>query len=147
MIRNHTLPIALCWLLTSMTGVAAPDAEQVRVVEAIRTMYAAATNNDLANFHTVAARDFYAFDGGKRFEGDSLMELIKTAHAAGKVYIWTVNDPEVHISGDSAWITYVNRGSVKDASGTKDVSWLESAVLHKESGEWRIQFFHSTRVP
>ena len=46
-----------------------------------------------------------------------------------------------------AWITYVNRGSIKDASGTKAVSWLESAVLRKENDSWRIQFFHSTRVP
>ena len=67
--------------------------------------------------------------------------------AAGNVYVWTVNQPEVHVSSDIAWITYVNRGSIKDASGTKDVTWLESAVLRKERGDWRIQFFHSTRVP
>jgi ketosteroid isomerase-like protein len=75
------------------------------------------------------------------------MDLIKSAHAAGKVYVWTVNEPEVHVSGDMAWITYVNRGSIKDASGTKDVTWLESAVLQKEKGAWRIHFFHSTRAP
>ena len=27
------------------------------------------------------------------------------------------------------------------------VSWLESAVLVEEAGAWRIQFFHSTRLP
>ena len=75
------------------------------------------------------------------------MDLIKAAHAAGKVYVWTVNEPEVHIAADIAWITYVNRGSIKDASGTKDVTWLESAVLQKEKGMWRIHFFHSTRAP
>ena len=67
--------------------------------------------------------------GGKRFDGDALMELIKTAHAAGKVYVWNVTEPEVHIEGDIAWITYVNRGSIQDASGTKSMNWLESAVL------------------
>ena len=36
--------------------------------------------------------------------------------------------------------------SVQDAAGKKDVSWLESAVLRKGAGAWRIQFFHSTRV-
>lgn len=40
-----------------------------------------------------------------------------------------------------------SRGSVQDAAGKKDVIWLESAVLLKEAGGWRIQFFHSTRVP
>ena len=53
----------------------------------------------------------------------------------------------VHLSCNDAWITYVNRGSVQDGSGTKDLTWLESAFLHKEAGAWKIRFFHSTRVP
>jgi hypothetical protein len=36
---------------------------------------------------------------------------------------------------------------VQDETGTKDLMWLESAFLHKEAGEWRIRFLHSTRVP
>jgi ketosteroid isomerase-like protein len=62
------------------------------------------------------------------------------------VYVWTVNEPDVHISGDFAWIAYVNRGSIKDASGTENVTWLESAVLQKEKDAWRIRFLHSTRA-
>ena len=72
---------------------------------------------------------------------------IAAGTALGKIYIWTVNEPEVHILGDTAWITYVNHGSIKDASGTKEATWLESAFLEKEKGIWRIHFFHSTRVP
>ena len=86
------------------------------------------------------------FDVGKRFTGDSLLELIKTAHAAGKVYVWTVNDADVHISGDIAWIAYINRGSIKDAAGTENVTWLESTILQKDKGAWRIRFLHSTRA-
>lgn len=121
--------------------------DEAKVTEAVRSFFAAATTDDLDKLHAVTTSDFYAFDAGGRFTRDALMELIKTAHAAGKVYLWTVNDPEVHIAGDVAWMTYVNRGSISDASGKKDVRWLESAVLRKDQGTWRIQFFHSTRVP
>lgn len=124
-----------------------PANDEARIIDAMKTMYVAATNDDLALFNTVAASDFYAFDGGKRFTGDSLMEIIRKLHGTGSIYVWTVTEPEVHISGDIAWITYVNRGSVEDKSGEKDVNWLESAVLGKEAGGWRIHFFHSTRVP
>jgi ketosteroid isomerase-like protein len=153
MTRYHTFFIAISALLTSTIAAAAadqsrpPTADQVQVTEAIRSLFAAATADDLDKLHTITAPDFYAFDAGGRFTGDALMDLIKAAHAAGKVYVWTVNEPEVHISGDIAWITYVNHGSIKDASGTKDVTWLESAVLQKERGIWRIHFFHSTRAP
>lgn len=125
----------------------APSPDEAAVISAIETMYAAFTTDDLAKFHSVAAPDFYAFDGGKRFDGDVLMQLLKTAHASGKVYVWRVTKPEVKIEGDIAWITYVNEGSLKDASETKSLTWLESAVLQRDNGTWRIKFFHSTRVP
>jgi hypothetical protein len=121
--------------------------DSAAVVTAMQTMFAAASADDLVKFHTVAAPGFYAYDNGKRFDGDTLMQFIKSAHAAGKAYVWSVNDP--HVDGDcgTAWITYTNRGSVTDARGKQDLTWLESAVLQKQGGAWRIRFLHSTRVP
>lgn len=151
MSRNHICWMAFCFLAISTLPLFAaepsPESDEARVIEVMRTFYVAATNDDLEKFHSVVTRDFYSYDGGKRFSGDELMELIKQAHASGKVFVWTVTKPEVRIHGDAAWITYVNEGSVKDAAGTKNVTWLESAFLRKESGSWRIEFFHSTRVP
>lgn len=153
MTKYHTFFIATAALVTSTIGAGAADqpgpsgTDQTQVTEAIRSFFAAAAADDLDKLHAVTAPDFYAFDAGGRFTRDALMDMIKAAHAAGKVYVWTVNEPEVHISGDIAWITYVNHGSIKDPSGTKDVTWLESAVLQKEKGIWCIHFFHSTRAP
>jgi ketosteroid isomerase-like protein len=150
--RNRS-PAATARLFLTLAFVAGaacadtPTSDEDQVVEALRTLYVAATNDDLALFHTVAAPDFYAFDVGKRFEGDALMELIKDLHAAGSVYVWQVTEPEVRVHADTALITYVNRGSVPDASGRKDMAWLESAFLRKDEGRWRIHFLHSTRVP
>ncbi|HTF71962.1 MAG TPA: hypothetical protein VK638_55775 [Edaphobacter sp.] len=75
------------------------------------------------------------------------MTLIKAQHAAGKRYEWNVTEPDVHISGKTAWIAYVNKGSINDASGTVNQNWLESAFLEKQAGLWKIVFMHSTRVP
>jgi hypothetical protein len=47
-------------------------------------MYAAAATDDLVRIHSVVSEKFYAFDGGQRFDGDALMNLIKTLHAAGQ---------------------------------------------------------------
>jgi ketosteroid isomerase-like protein len=123
------------------------EPEETKVIEAIRLMYVALQNDDLAKFEDITSADFFAFDVGKRFSRDELMALIKNAHAAGKIYKWTVTEPEVHIDGNTAWITYVNRGSLEDNSGKKNLTWLESAVLRRHNGAWRIQFLHSTRVP
>ena len=153
MTKPYTLFIATALLLTSTIGAAASDQstpstnDEVQITEAVRSMFAALSAEDIPKLRAVIAPDFYAFEAGGRITGDALIDLMKKAHAAGKVYVWTVNEPEVHIDGSMAWVTYVNRGSIKDASETKNVSWLESAVFRKENGSWRIQFFHSTRVP
>lgn len=124
-----------------------PPTDQAQIISAMETMYVALTNDDDKLFHSVASPEFYAFDGGKRFEADSLLRLIKSVHAAGQVYVWRVTDPQVRTFGETALITYVNRGSVQDRSGTKPLEWLESAVLQKQQDAWRILFFQSTRVP
>jgi Domain of unknown function (DUF4440) len=129
------------------SGCVSIPADRDHVVEAMRTMYAAATADDLARFHTVAASDFYAFDGGKRYDGDALMNMVKSFHDQGYVFVWTVSDPQVEADCHFAWITYTNRGSIQDKSGTQPTTWLESAALEKQAGVWRIRFFQSTRVP
>jgi ketosteroid isomerase-like protein len=125
---------------------AEPSADEQAVTEAVRAMFGAFAADDAAKFHEVTAPDFYAFDGGERYKGDELIELIKKAHAGGTTFVWTITEPTAHVDGNVAWITYVNHGSIGDSSGPKKMSWLESAVLRKSDGKWRVQFLHSTRV-
>ena len=121
--------------------------DQKQVVDAVSTIFTAARADDVAKFDSVIAPGFYIFDGGARFNGDTIMAFIKAQHAAGKRYEGNVTEPEVHIHGNTAWIAYVNKGSISDASGTVNQNWLESAFLEKQAGTWKIVFMHSTRVP
>jgi hypothetical protein len=123
------------------------SSDQKQVVDTVSTIFIAARADDIAKFNSVIALGFYIFDGGARFNGDAIMALIKAQHVAGKRYEWNVTEPNVHIRGNSAWIAYVNKGSISDASGTVNQNWLESAFLEKQAGIWKIVFLHSTRVP
>jgi hypothetical protein len=122
-------------------------AEQKQIVDTVSTIFTAARVDDLAQFDSVIGSDFYIFDGGARFNGDSIMAFIKAQHLAGKRYEWSVTEPDVHIRGNTAWIAYVNKGRITDASGTINQQWLESAFLQKQAGVWKIVFMQSTRVP
>jgi ketosteroid isomerase-like protein len=121
--------------------------EQTEVVETVKALFAALREENTAQFDSVVSPDFYAFEGGSRLNGEALMALIKTLHATGKRYEWNLTEPDVHISGDTAWIAYINKGSIADTSGTKSQEWLESAFLQKQGNVWKIVFVHSTRVP
>src|SRR5580700_8152103 len=122
-------------------------AKQSQIADTVSTIFTAARTDDVVKFDSVIASDFYIYDGGARFDGDTIMTRIKTLHAAGKGYEWSVTEPDVHISGNTAWLAYVNKGSITDASGRVNQNWLESAFLEKQAGTWKIVFMHSTRVP
>ena len=137
--------VALSSVSAALAKTCAPEHKEA-VVDAINQFFEAASHDDDNLFKEILAPGFYAFDNGKRFEGMQLPQMIKAAHGAGKTYVWSVNDPEVRIVCDWAWISYTNRGSVGDASGTHPMSWLESAVLHYQGQRWHLQFLHSTRA-
>lgn len=121
--------------------------DERQIIDTVSAIFIAARTDDVAKFDSVIASDFYMFDGGARFKGEAIMDLIKAQHAAGKRFDWNVTEPDVHITGNTAWIAYVNKGSITDASGTMNQKWLESAFLQKRAGIWKIVFMHSTRVP
>lgn len=145
-----TTALALMFSVTPVTARAQQNlipADQAQIVDTVSTIFSAALNDDVAKFDSVIASDFYMYDGGARFNGDAIMAVIKAQHAAGKRYTWNVTEPDVHISDKTAWIAYINKGSIADASGTVNQNWLESAFLQKKAGVWKIVFMHSTRVP
>lgn len=121
-----------------------PNAEKEKVVETIRTMFASMSNDDVVLFREITAPDFYAFDMGKNMTSSQLIEVVKNARASGMTFSWQVTDPQVHIDGQMAWITYVNRGSILIGADKRDMTWLESAVLRKADDSWRIVFLHSS---
>jgi ketosteroid isomerase-like protein len=123
------------------------SADQTQILQTMSTLFTALAAEDTGKFDAVAAPDFYLFEGGTRFEGHAMVGLVKTMHAAGKRYAWNVTESDVHVTGNAAWIAYVNKGSITDASGTTEQKWLESGFLEKQSGIWKIVFLHSTRVP
>jgi len=146
---RRTLPLAFLALTLPATALAAtcPRPDPAAVVKTMTDMFAAFTADDGAKLAAIFTPDAVEFDGGKRFEGSGLWDLIKTVHAKGIRLVWTVQDADVHFACDTAWIDYINRGSVFDGKTTTPVTWLESAVLlHGKTG-WQIRFLHSTQVP
>ena len=148
----------LCVLMCAAAGRAAvgqqtkactaTDADKPAVADTLRTMYAFAMKNDVAGFDALIAPAFYMYDNGHRYEGDEIMTRVMPSYTQkGFKFVWSVQEPVVEVDCNTAWITYVNKGSVTMPDGTKtDMQWLESAVLEKRGGRWLLRFFHSTRV-
>jgi len=123
-----------------------PPANPLRIADTMTAMFAAIRTDDGEALDAILDPDFYAYDVGKRYDRKQLADLMRAAHAKGKIYEWNVTKPEVHFACDTAWITYVNQGATGDASGMHPQTWLESAILQHDGKSWRVHFLHATRV-
>jgi hypothetical protein len=125
-------------------------ADEAAVVQTLRTFYVAATADDTAKMHSVTAASLYIFDDGNQYSSiDDLMNVIREYRQKGAKFVWNVTEPHVTVHCNDAWITYRNDGSIQmpGAAASTPTQWLESAILEKQDGTWKIVFFHSTRVP
>jgi len=124
----------------------APPGAAKDVEAAVRGWFAAFARDDYAAGYALQAPGFYAYDGGERYKGAELGELLKTAKAAGARVEWNLHDMDVHVACDAAWAAWVNTGSSGKVGAMQPVTWLESMVLRYADGRWRVEFLHSDRV-
>jgi hypothetical protein len=142
--------LALITSPTTAQSCKTSPADEAAVVQALRTFYVAATVDDTAKMHTVTAPSLYIFDDGNQYSSiDDLMNVVKEYQQKGVKFVWNVTKPHVTAHCNDAWITYLNDGSIQmpGAPASTPTQWLESAILEKKDGTWKIVFFHSTRVP
>ena len=63
------------------------DAE---IEQTVHAFYDALRADDPAAFRRVTTFRFYAFDGGQRYDGTALVDLVRDAHAKGVQLNWSV---------------------------------------------------------
>lgn len=146
-VRRAALALAFCASAALPAAAACPAADPSAVSGAVQGMFSALAAGDLQTSRSYLAPEFFIFDGGVRFDGTGIMDVIARQQKDGSIYVWKVTDPEVRFACTTAWIAYVNKGSVTKDGATVPVTWLESGVLEHRSGRWLIVFMHSTRTP
>ena len=149
--RASAIAILAAWLTLTgcahQRGEACGTANDTAAIEqTIRDFFDAAKREDDAAFRRVTTNNFYSFDAGKRFDGASLVDAIRMAHARGVQIDWNIGTVDTHVGCGMAWSAWENRGRAGVPPKLAPVRWLESAVLVREGGRWKIDFFHSARA-
>ena len=152
MLAKHAL--AGCALVLAVSGCAhagrtscfgkAADARSVE--QSVRSYFAALAAEDETASARLTSPSFYSFDAGKRFTNAELVVAIKRAHAQGTVLQWNIGPVDTHVGCDTAWAAWVNTGAAGPAGALKPVRWLESAMLRRTDGGWKLEFLHSSRA-
>ena len=153
-LRRRAAWAALAWAVASLSlagnpgraaqRCAAGPQDEGAVIRALESWFGALQSGDSKAAGSLMTSAFFAYDAGKRFTGPALLLALEQAHAAGQHFEWNLSAFDVHMSCDQAWVAYENTGGVRTSQGLTPLHWLESAVLQRHDGRWRLVFLHST---
>ena len=90
--------------------------------------------------------DFLLLEDGEVWNMDTLITKISSRKNSGIRRVNSFRFIQTEQSGTIAWVSYHNRADFSLDEKKQTVKWLESAVLRKENGRWKIQLLHSTRI-
>ncbi|MDZ4271789.1 MAG: nuclear transport factor 2 family protein [Erythrobacter sp.] len=124
----------------------APVNARAEVERTIHDFFDALRKDDEALFKSLTTEAFHSFDVGKRYDGAELVDAVRNAHARGVQINWSIGPVDTKLSCDVAWSAWENVGSAGIPPDLQPVRWLESAVIVRENGDWKIDFFHSQRA-
>ena len=148
-----TYPLALAAAIM-LTGCAhgrqsnCPSSPQVsgEIEQTVHAFFDALRKEDKVAFQRLTTTSFYSFDGGERYSWTELVDVVRDAHARGVQLNWSIGPLDTKLRCDAAWSAWENVGSAGIPPDVRPVRWLESAVLVRQNGNWKIDFFHSHRA-
>jgi hypothetical protein len=89
--------------------------------------------------------DFELLEDGEVWNIDTLIKAIMPRKGSNIKRVNSFSFITTRVHKNMAWVSYHNTADFTLAEKQRQVRWLESAVLVKSKGRWRIQLLHSTK--
>lgn len=121
------------------------EAEDHPAFRPVKELFAAMSKHDGQAMHETSTDDFQLLEHGEDWTMQQLVDAVqpKGQPYERKNFFCQIRARE---KGDVAWISYWNKAEIYRDSEVRTIVWLESAVMVKEEGRWKIQLLHSTRL-
>lgn len=88
--------------------------------------------------------DFVLLEAGMIWTNDTLVKKVKPNPTIQYERKNSFTFLSTEQQGDMAWVSYWNQAVIRRGDQTRNARWLESAVLVKQAGRWKIRMMHST---
>ena len=136
--KNKNWIILIVTLTISISSYGRED-----VFKPVQELFAAMSAIDHAKMKEVVTTDFQLLEAGEDWTLNDLINVVKPSAFKRRNYFSVI---KTKINGNMAWVSYWNKATFSDEKKDSAVAWLESAVMIKNSGVWKVQMLHSTRV-
>lgn len=133
------------WLGAVLVFSSIAEAEDHPAFQPVKELFAAMSKHDGDAMKNTSTEDFQLLEHGEDW---SMQRLIDAVQPKGKPYQRKNFFKQIKAKqmGDMAWVSYWNKAEIHRESGVRTLVWLESAVMVKKDGHWKVQLMHSTRL-
>lgn len=112
----------------------------------LRGWYTAMEQHDTAGTAKPLTASFFIYEDTTKLRRAELLEGVNGGFGAG-VQTATLSDIETTVRGDVAWSSFKNHEVFTPTTGKPhDLFFVETVVFVKDSGTWKIDRYHATRV-
>lgn len=135
------------WFLTVSLNAQAINRKQKAVQHTVENMFAT-----LSTFDTLALKGFLTpdvrfYEYGQVWTADTIIQkamLGKAIKEFKRTNSFEFVSTTIH--QNSAWVTYYLQSIITRENREETINWMETVILVKEKGKWKIEVLHSTRL-
>ena len=135
--------IALIFLLFTQFSFAQTP-EKVEVQQVITRFFDALSIANIPQMKAEVLDGFILLENGEIWTIDTLANKISRPKPEGYLRQNSFDFITTKIEKNRAWVYYKNKAEITSKTRNATIKWLESAILRKEKGRWRMEFMHST---
>ncbi len=123
-----------------------PSAEALPVQQAITGVFDGFSALSLEKIMQHCTPDITILEDGVVWNADSIATAFKRMEGVAFKRVNSFNFMQTEVRGNTAWTSYFNQADMQINGTPRQVRWLESAVLVKEAGGWKVKVLHSTVI-
>lgn len=135
--------IALFFLLSTQFSFA-QTSEKAEVQQVITRFFDALSVTNIPQMKAEVSDDFMLLENGEIWTIDTLANKISRPKPEGYLRQNSFDFLSTKIDRNRAYVYYKNKAEISSKTRNATIKWLESAILRKEKGRWRLEFMHST---
>ena len=145
-IKRVTWTVCFISLLLSAESPFAQISEHEKVQKVIIDFFDALAALNDQGIRDVVENDFILLEDGEVWNTDTLINALTPVKSRKFSRINHLKFFSTEQQGDVAWVSYDNKADITVDDKPYKRHWLESAVLKRKNGRWKISLLHSTVI-
>lgn len=118
--------------------------EKIDVQQVIIRFFDALSVANIPQMKAEVSDDFILLENGEIWTIDTLANKISRPKPEGYLRQNSFDFLSTKIDKNRAYVYYKNKAEISSKTRNATIKWLESAILWKEKGRWRMELMHST---